>query len=117
MEDITEKLDMFLAAADLENECCVLKHGDAIERPAVNYLCQNMKDKNTGEIHQLRIPICEECAEALYDPDWILMYCINCNKSQWLYRTKAKLQHPEGNGIYYFDVCPFCAEVEDKRHE
>lgn len=104
-----------IARMELEGQTCGLKHSSedpAQYHKAVDYLCQNLGNQKTGEASsQMRIPICAECVEALYDPSWVLAYCIYCNRSQWIYRPLAKNEHPEGNGIYWLDVCPFCAEV------
>ena len=106
-----------ISRVELDGETCGLKHSkeDPSENhPATNYLCQHVNDNISGEVFQLRIPICDECVEALNDPNWILAYCINCNSSQWIFRPRAKNIHPEGNGIYWCDVCPFCAEIADE---
>ena len=115
-------LDDLVARLELEGTTCGLKHSkmDPSENhPAVNYLCQGIGDPDTNIAEQiLRIPICEECVEALYDEDWILVYCINCNKSQWICRHLAKKEYPEGkNIIYWLDVCPYCAEVVNEYKE
>ncbi len=118
LDKLDRNIELMIATLELEGETCHLKHSSvdpAENHPAVNYLCQNLGNKETGEVsQQLRIPICQECVEALYDPDWILFYCVYCHKSQWLYRPLAKQEYPEGNGIYWMDVCPFCAEVKDE---
>ena len=115
---LNETLNDMIALAELEGQTCGLKHSSvdpAENHLAVDYLCQNMGDPRTGEVSsQIRIPICQECIEALYDENWILAYCVHCNKSQWIYRPKAKKVHPPGNGIYWLDVCPFCAEIANE---
>jgi len=112
---LDETLDMFVARVELESETCGLKHSKedpAENHKAVDYLVQNLGDTKTKEsLQQLRIPVCSECIEALNNTDWILMYCTYCHKSQWTYRPLAKYNYPEGNGIYWLDVCPFCAEI------
>lgn len=108
----------FFSAVELDGETCGLKHSkdDPAEgHEAVDYLCQKVGDpKSKTYFYELRIPICQECAEALYDSNWILVYCVNCNKSQWICRRLAKRTYPDGNLIYWLDVCPYCAEVVDK---
>jgi len=111
---LDENLNFMIASLELDGEECHLKHGPAGTKnpPAVDYLCQRLGNKNSSEVSQeLRIPICKECAEALQDTDWILAYCTYCHKSQWIYRPLAKLYYPPGNGIYWMDVCPHCAEI------
>lgn len=114
--DLTDNLEIMMANAELRGTTCGLKHSEADpadNHPAINYLCQHLGDQKHGPATSgMRIPICEECQDALGDKNWILAYCMYCNASQWIYRPKSKIQHPEGNGIYWLDVCPHCAEVE-----
>ena len=114
-DTLNENLEMMIARLELEGEPCGLKHSkedSAENHPATNYLCQRLGDQETGvPLQELRIPICEECAAALYDEDWILVYCTYCHKSQWIFRPQAKNNYPDGNLIYWLDLCPFCAEV------
>ena len=115
---LDEALSDLIARAELEGQTCGLKHSKddpAEDHLAVDYLCQNLGNQKTQEAtSQIRIPVCKECAEALYDEDWILAYCIYCHKSQWIYRPYAKMDHPSGNGVYWCDVCPFCAEIANE---
>ena len=119
--ELDQQLGEMIARLELEGETCGLKHSEADpaeNHPAVDFLCQGLGDQETGEVKQeLRIPVCKECAEALYDTDWILCYCTYCHKSQWIYRPYSKIEHPEGNGIYWLDVCPFCAEIMNEWKE
>lgn len=106
-----------LSKVELENETCGLKHSaedPAENHKAVDYLCQKVGDPESGVgFYELRIPICEECSEAMHDRDWILVYCVNCLKSQWIFRPRAKKQYPKGNLVYWLDVCPYCAKSAD----
>ena len=115
---LDEQINLMLAKLELCDETCGLKHSKidpAENHPAVDYLCQGLGNQKTNEIQQeLRIPVCAECVEALYNPDWILCYCTYCHASQWIYRPYSKIEHPEGNGIYWMDICPFCAEVANE---
>lgn len=117
----SEDLNFILEQAELENETCNLKHSKedpAENHPAVEYLCQRLGNKKTDTVYQeIRVPVCLECAEAIDNPNWILMYCIFCFKSQWVYRPFAKYNYPPGNLVYFLDVCPFCAEVVNEAKE
>ena len=95
-----------------ELNCC-LDHKDNIKRQAVEHLCQRFKDKH-GQIDMLKIPICAECAQALCGDEWVLLYCIYCNRSQWIYRPMAKLQYGKDVHVVWMDICPWCSEVTDK---
>ena len=117
-ELLDENLGLMMAKVELMGETCHLKHSKddpAENHPAVDYLCQRLGDQRTGEVtSEIRIPVCAECVEALHNEDWILAYCTYCNKSQWIYRPYAKVEHPKGNGIYWMDVCPHCAEIANE---
>jgi len=113
-----EELGYMVARAELENETCGLKHSykdPAENHQAIDLLVQKIGNTKTEEATQeIRIPVCAECADALYDDNWVLVYCIYCHKSQWISRRLAKNEYPAGNLIYWTDVCPHCAEVADK---
>jgi len=114
-------LDNLVAHLELTYEICKLKHSKedpAENHPAKDYLCQKLGNQKTGEPEQeIRVQICEECAESLKDENWILVYCTYCHKSQWIYRPLAKNQYPKGNLVYWLDVCPHCAEVANEYRE
>lgn len=119
--DLDEQMGLMLAKLELEGEKCHLKHSKvdpAEKHPAINYLCQNIGNPETGDVFdQIRIPVCAECEEALYNKNWILIYCIHCQHSQWIYRPYAKMDYPDGNLIYWLDVCPYCAEIANEPWE
>lgn len=121
MQTPDDTSNFILEKAELENETCCLKHSKddpAEKHKAVEYLCQHLGDKNTGTVHQeIRVPVCLECAEAIDNPNWILIYCVYCFKSQWVYRPFAKYHYPAGNLVYWLDCCPFCAEVMNEAKE
>ena len=118
LEKLDIDLDTMIAHLELENETCHLKHSKqdpAENHKAINYLCQRLGDQELKVAGQeLRIPICKECVEALYNNNWILVYCTYCHQSQWIYRPIAKREYPEGNNIYWLYICPHCAVVEDQ---
>ncbi len=119
MEDIRpsvldDNINNFIDRLSLENETCCLKHGpkemEIKAPPAVDFLCQHIgfKDDNIAT-EVLRIPICKECAEALLNPEWLLVYCVGCNSSQWIFKPKAYNKVTEG--IIWLDECPECKEI------
>lgn len=118
---LDEQLNLMVARLELEGETCGLKHSKvdpAENHTAVNYLCQGLGNPKKGETHQeLRVPICQECSEALFDENWILVYCTYCSKSQWIYRPLAKRDYQKGNLIFWLDVCPHCAEIVNEKEE
>jgi len=136
LKRLDEALDYFVARANLVYEKCHLNHGLGVEPPqAVNYLCQRLDNLNEGGDESidpsllsipefinkvddsgdmLRIPICEECAEALYDEEWLLFYCLACNSSQWLLKSKAVKYYPAWESIRFLAECPMCTENKEK---
>lgn len=109
-EDII--LSNFLAEVSLEGEVCGLKHIDDVEHPAVDFLCHQMgyelPDGTYEADAELRIPVCQECAEALCGNEWILFYCVGCNSSQWCNRDLATKEYPRDLNIIAFKQCPKC---------
>lgn len=108
-------MEQFLAGISLEGEICRLNHGDDKERLAVDYLCHsigyNLPD-GTNEIDsELRIPVCQECVDALSSNEWLLFYCTGCNASQWLFKPAAKKDYGDIN-IIALQKCPKCIVVE-----
>jgi hypothetical protein len=108
-------LQEIAALADLDDETCGLKHSkeDPSENhPAVDYLCHMMgittKDGEEISDAQLRIPVCQECVDALLDNEWILFYCVYCGESQWLLKRLAKNGYSEDTKIIAFKACPNC---------
>lgn len=127
LKKLDEALGFFIAKTNLVYEDCHLNHGPGVPAPkAINYLCQRLDDlseveynasllsipefmSNTDELGDvLRIPICEECIEGLYDEDWLLFYCLTCNSSQWLIKSKAKKYYPAWESIRFLVECPIC---------
>lgn len=106
----------FMCKVNLADEECALKHNDEEDHPAVDYLCQRFGQTNDDGTYtidfEVRIPICSECAEGLYDENWILFYCVKCNESQWLSRRLARREYPKEVGIIWFDECPHCFGIE-----
>lgn len=110
MELLDTFLHEFLAKVELHGECCGLKHSEKFPRQeyiATNYLCQQYGVDGICD-GIISIPVCDECVEALYDENWILFYCVNCNESQWLLRSKAKKEYSKDKNVYFFKKCPHC---------
>jgi hypothetical protein len=96
-----DSLDKLGLMADLVNLHCVLNHGPGIEEKiqAVDYIAIPLGDIETKKHKDdLIIPICAECAEGMEDPKWVLIYCLECEKSQWIYKPWAKKEY-NGNLI------------------
>jgi len=113
MEELDHYLELLMAQANLIGQVCHLNHGSGVEPPeAVDYLCQHLGDirSNWPEI-LLTIPVCVECAYALtYEEDWLLFYCLSCNSSQWLMKSRARKLYPKWQNLIFLYKCPMCFE-------
>lgn len=108
---IDDTLDVFMAKVALEGEFCALKHGpksmELLQVPAVDYLCQNLGNNFTKSVtEQLRVPICSDCKEGLADSDWVLLYCVTCHNSQWIYKPRSS--HIFHTNVVWLNECPYC---------
>lgn len=114
MEDIMLDcvIDDFMSIIELTDQECMLDHKDKEYHPAVDYLCKKIgyiipDGENIAEA-ELRIPVCQECVDALLSNEWIIFYCIECNASQWLCRKYARKEYPQDINIIAFKSCPKC---------
>lgn len=106
---IDNTIDFFHAQIDVVGCKCELNHGDAgakEDREAVDYLCQEFSSE--FENFSIRIPICEECVHALYGQDWVLLFCLECCSSQWIYKRLAKRKYEDGKNVIWMSACPNC---------
>ncbi len=92
---------------ELEHSHCELSHGphDVQQHKAVDYLVLPTGYKGKADSN-LVIPICEECLEGIQNPAWTLLYCLECNESQWVLRELAKMQYR--HDILWLVGCPTC---------
>lgn len=92
-------IDKTILMLELDNSHCELNHGpnvDTSKIKAVDYLTIPVGDIKTGVVdNSFVIPICEECAEGLVDPEWVLIYCLECMSSQWVYKPLAKYRYKD----------------------
>lgn len=118
MDKLDEHLQSFVAEAELEilNIKCSLNHGIPYEENplAVDYLCQSFGDMSTGVADSmLQIPICAECLVGLYSEYQLLMVCVNCISSQWIFLPEAKREYPKDTSVLFLKQCPKCYEPEE----
>ena len=115
MNDI-DKLHIIAELAQDNN--CDLEHHDDVFRKAVDAINVPMGVKEDEFISiqtgTLTIFVCEECAESLNDlkDGWILMYCLNCNASQWIYLPLVRGRVKNCNKINWETECPKCLGKE-----
>ena len=108
------ELDKLVLLANLEEECCELSHGPEtshLKLPAVDYLVQpfgySHSDIEEVSVRDMVVPICIDCSRALQGNDWTLLYCFECNSSQWISRQHARLRYR--HNILWLRGCPHCA--------
>ena len=107
-----DEIDALGLEADLAHSKCELNHGsrDKDTHPAVDYLVlpigkQDAKGLVTDQ-SELVIPICQECLDGLTDEAWTLLYCLDCNESQWILRKLAKMKYR--HNLIWLRGCPKC---------
>lgn len=83
--------------AELEESHCELNHGPGTkgeDYPAADYIILPLGyRKNDGQEELDReyvVPVCFECALALTQNDWTLLYCLECSNNRWVSRKFAK---------------------------
>lgn len=110
----TESLHLL---ADLADSRCELNHGPQIKLTpqAVDYIAVPMGyNGDTESKDTLVIPVCFECVEALTGDEWTLVYCLECNSSQWISQQLSKLDYTNrltGSHHHLISIvgCPECS--------
>ena len=100
-------IDGELAALYAEIQTGIIQCGlNKCNATAVDYIFQPWGKDDIVEFN-LMIPVCLECVDFLGQNDWVLLYCVVCNASQWVYKPIAKLKYGNQN-IVWMDTCPKC---------
>lgn len=109
LDDLDSSIDECIAKINLIGTQCGFSHGPEHivqeKAEAVNYICQRF-----GSDTELRIPICQECLDGLNSGVWVVIYCITCNNSQWVYKPTSRLNFENGKQIIWLDECVKCTE-------
>ena len=112
---MNEDYKFIVAYAIANGTSCDLEHHDDELHEAVDAIIQPLgyKTDKDKEIYKqdgsMVIHVCEECADTLEnDPDWALLYCMECASSQWLYLPLAKRPRSVYNRINWLKSCPKC---------
>jgi hypothetical protein len=113
MAEIDETDELHLLA-DLHGSFCQLNHGPETKQedyPAVDYIVTpvgKMRDGESGELSEskITIPICQECADALLEDEWTLLYCFDCMNSRWVCRELSRMHYR--HHILWLRGCPDC---------
>lgn len=111
--NLDQHLQSFIAEAELKilGTQCGLNHGIPDEENpfAVDYLCQSFGNPYTGSIDSIiQTPLCAECLVSLFSEYQILLLCLNCISSQWVFRPEAKLDYPKDKNLFLLTQCPNC---------
>ncbi|MHB8789710.1 MAG: hypothetical protein ACYDBT_07490 [Desulfobulbaceae bacterium] len=108
------ELDKLVLLAELAEECCELNHGPEtshLKLPAVDYLVQpfgySHSEIEEVSVRDMVVPVCIDCARALQGNDWTLLYCFECNSSQWISRRYARLRYR--HSVLWLRGCPHCS--------
>lgn len=107
-----DEIDAIGLQADLAHSYCQLNHGprDTVPHNAVDYLILPVgKQDSQGRVSEaadLVIPICSDCLTGLNDESWTLLYCLDCNQSQWILRELAKMDYR--HHVIWLKGCPTC---------
>ena len=70
-----------------------------------------MFNKEKSITDMLRIPVCEDCIRGLYDENEVLLYCIQCNHSQWVWKPTSKINY--NTNVVWLDSCPKCLKEDE----
>jgi len=106
-------------AVDIIDSDCQLNHGlkDLEKHKAIDSLVIPLKKKDSEEEDCISIPVCESCRDGLFDPCWILLFCLDCLSSQWVSKELSKLDYTKKEGsqiVAEYDMillrgCPKCS--------
>ena len=104
------EIDRLALLADLATANCELKHyAGAPPCRAVDYIVLPVGYRDGAcevAVREVAIPVCAECADSLQGDEWTLLYCIECNSSQWIARAKARLKYR--HHLIWLRGCPEC---------
>ena len=107
-------IDRLGLLAELEDSHCELNHGPGTDNrdfPAVDYIVipfgYHLDEVREVAARELVIPVCADCAEALCGEEWTLLYCFECNSSQWVCRKYARMRYR--HHILWLRGCPECS--------
>jgi hypothetical protein len=86
----------------LDGTNCALEHEN--EHTAVDCIYQKFTH------FDIIVPVCEKCMERLTMDDWILLFCVECTESKWIYKpeSKHKDSYQTGEHVRWMPACPKC---------
>ena len=117
IDNLDKNLQSFISEVELEvlSLRCGLNHGNGSEQNplAVDYLCQSFGNNGTVD-SIIQLPICSECVVSLHSEYQLLILCINCISSQWVFKPDSKLKYNEDTNIIYLTKCPKCYSPGDE---
>ena len=102
---------------DLLEIKCGLNHGCNYEDNPfpIDYICQPIGNQKLNiKEAVLRIPVCASCLASLYSEYQLLMYCVECNSSQWIFLPEAKYVYDKDKKIIFLTACPKCYQKDQE---
>jgi len=93
-----------ILTAELGEAICGITHISSTPEGVVDYIRQKFEEFDVA------IPVCQTCVDRLHSDDWILLYCVNCCCSLWIYKPDSSRGHlyTDGEHIKWMDSCPHC---------
>ena len=116
MIDVYDKIELLQDLSDGKTQCDLV-HGKGYSKEdttAIDYIVLPMGMTATETVSDyLVIPVCEYCAEALNDGEWVLLLCKDCLDSRWVWKKHSRLSYVnKDTGLPYsiivFEGCPSC---------
>ena len=105
-----DKAGLFIELQSGETKC----HLNKCDNTADNYIVQKIGDKDNS--YEIVVPICTECAQSIQSGEWVLLYCIRCNESQWVNKELSNRDYDKksspwmtNDGIVWMNECPKCS--------
>jgi hypothetical protein len=127
-----EGMNRNINGLELMHQVCMLFHAsnDPISKhPAVDYLCQKFQSNGVEILSEterevipedkeialyeedtiiIQIPVCQDCLDALASFKWVLLFCLNCNRSGWLQRVHTE-SYLGTDPVKWLTRCPGCS--------
>lgn len=95
-------------------EKCALKHEPGVEVPVASVVLTQEFGIEGGASESVQIPLCEECARwwATEKSDWVLMYCVDCGESQWIFKPLSKREWNDSK-VMWLGGCLKCSGMRE----
>jgi len=111
MSEQDEVFNNAILKAELIGKPCGIRHFLNEGMMAVTYINQKFRG------FRAVIPICQICVNRLEHDDWVLLYCVRCNQSIWIYKPESisPTNYKKGEHIKWLDYCKFCYGLTEEQ--